>query len=85
MSNLTWNRRIVRHKEIVGAETTEWYQIHEVYYRGDKIEMWTRDGMAPGGESMAELIAELQAMLELAQSAGLKSVPPILKAEEMPK
>jgi hypothetical protein len=85
MTSLTWNRRIVRHKEIVGAESTEWYQFHEVYYRNDKIEMWTRDGIAPGGETMAELIAELQAMLELAQPAGLKSVPPVLNAEDLPK
>jgi hypothetical protein len=41
--------------------------------------------MAPGGESMAELIAELQAMLELAQMAGLKSVPQILNVEDLPR
>ena len=77
-----WNRRVIKHSEGKKA----YYQIHEVYYSADKIEMWTENAIRPGGESLDELIEELKDMLNIANYAKLKSGRlPVLNAEELPR
>lgn len=77
-----WNRRVIKH----GEGKKAYYQIHEVYYSADKIEMWTENAIRPGGESLDELIEELKDMLNIANYAKLKSGRlPVLNADELPK
>lgn len=53
-----WNNRIMRHKHPNG----DYYQIHEVYYDGDK-KSWTVEPIVPFGETVDELIEHLEMML----------------------
>jgi len=77
-----WNRRVIKH----GEGKKAYYQIHEVYYSADKIEMWTENAIRPGGETLDELIEELKDMLNIANYAKLKSGRlPVLIADKLPK
>lgn len=58
---LTWNHRVIKRES--GDEY--WYAIHEVYYDDNKqIETLTEEPVYPVGESIDDLRAELQWMLE---------------------
>jgi len=56
-----WNHRVMRKKFPDGRY---WFSIREVYYDEDgKVDGWTVDDIAPGGETVKELRAELKRML----------------------
>jgi hypothetical protein len=70
-----WNNRVVR----TTVDDTEKYEIHEVYYdANDKIEAWTRDAVAPYGETLEELREDILHMLRAVDNA------PVLNAEDLP-
>jgi len=56
-----WNHRVMKRKD--GDD--DWYQIHEVYY-DSKLEpnSWTKEGIAPGGNTLEELRDELIRMIK---------------------
>jgi len=55
-----WNHRVMKQKD--GNE--DWYQIHEVYYKDGKVDGYTTNGIAAGGNTLEELRVELNRMLE---------------------
>lgn len=58
---MTWNFRVVRES----TEGFPWYSIREVYYdRHGKVGDWTEKPVAPLGESLDELRADLARMAE---------------------
>jgi len=69
-----WNHRVF--KQVTEHEV--WYEIHEAYYEDDKKipEMWTENAIAPGGETIEELKAELKRMIKCLDK-------PILMEEEV--
>ena len=57
---MSWNYRVIRHDK----EEKIFYQIHEVYYDdNNKIETFTENAVHPFGESIEELITDLDHML----------------------
>jgi hypothetical protein len=77
-----WNRRVIKH----GEGKKAFFQIHRVYYINDKIDMWSENGIRPGGETLDELIEELKDMLNIANHAKLKAGRlPVLIADELPR
>lgn len=55
-----WNYRVIKRTFRTEAGVTETYRIHEVYYDDSgKIEGWAQDLVAPYGESIEELTADL--------------------------
>lgn len=76
---MTWNFRVVR--ESTGG--LQWHSIREVYYdRRGEVDGWTEEPVAPLGESLDELRADLARMaealnrptLEETKSVGLREV-----------
>ena len=59
MGKTTWNYRVIRQEED-GAST---FAIHEVYYEGKKVVMWTESPVAPSGNTRSELLSDLRMML----------------------
>lgn len=58
---MTWNYRVVR--ESTGR--LQWHSIREVYYDGHgEVDGWAGEPVAPSGESMDELKADLTRMAE---------------------
>ena len=57
---MAWNHRVMKQKD--GDE--DWYQIHEVYYKNGKVNGYTKNGIAAGGNTLEELRAELILMVE---------------------
>ncbi len=68
---LTWNYRVIR------QDTTDErsYEIREVYYdtRGD-IETYTENPVCPSGETLEELVEDLEHMLADARSHAVLSL-----------
>ena len=61
-----WNYRIIRRRNehpIEDLVPEFYYEIHEVYYKKNKIDLWTATSMTPYGESREDLIRGLQMML----------------------
>lgn len=57
---MTWNHRVFR-KHTGRPEEPYYYQIHEVYYNdGREIDSWTVDAVAPHGETLEELINDIE-------------------------
>ena len=60
---MSWNHRVMKHEKADGDD--DWYQIHEVYYDSKREPgSWTKEGIAPGGNTLEELRDELIKMLE---------------------
>lgn len=60
---MTWNYRIIKRHHIASNIIT--FEIHEVYYnKNGKIEGWSAGPMAPNGETILELIEDLQHFME---------------------
>ena len=58
-----WNHRVMKHEKADGDD--DWYQIHEVYYDSKREPgSWTKEGIAPGGNTLEDLRDELIMMLE---------------------
>lgn len=58
---MTWNHRVRRTE----TEHGPWFDIVEAYYDDNgNIEATTKDGIAPEGESVAELRTTLERMLQ---------------------
>lgn len=60
---MSWNYRVLRHshKSMHGDE--HYYSIHEVYYEKDgSIHAWSANPVSVGGETFAEIHAELDRM-----------------------
>lgn len=76
LKNMTWNYRIIKYdtnKNIV-------YRIHEVFYdEKGKIEGFTEDAVFAQGETVDELISDLQMMINDAKKY------PILSLKELNK
>ena len=52
---MSWNHRVMRHATTShDGSKGEFYQIHEVYYEGEKVG-YTTDSVAPFGETLEEL------------------------------
>jgi len=46
----TWNHRVMKHKD--GDQ--DWFQIHEVYYKGDNVDGYTENGISVGGRTIVD-------------------------------
>ena len=58
---MTWNYRVV--KEQAKLDEDAWCSIREVYYdKKGEIISWSADDIAPGGETVEELLEVLQLM-----------------------
>ena len=59
---MSWNHRVIRRvRNPNGNEEETFHALHEVYYdEQDRIKGWTKDAMAPIGETVEELRAELR-------------------------
>ena len=56
-----WNYRAAKHKSKVTDEV--WISIHEVYYLDDgSIHSWSEEAQAAYGETVEELLADLERM-----------------------
>lgn len=55
---MSWDYRAVKHP------VQKWYSVKEVYYTDGKIDGWAQDSMEAGGETVEELIQELELMLK---------------------
>ena len=64
----TWNHRVMKHKD--GEQ--DWFQIHEVYYKGDNVDGYTENGISVGGNTIEELREVLNLMLESLDKEVLK-------------
>ena len=72
---MTWNYRVVTRPDPTGK--LQLFGIHEVYYdSAGRIEAWTEEPCTPFGESLEELIADMDFM---AQAMG----KPVLKEAEL--
>lgn len=64
---MSFNYRVIRRDYPCGPnneETANVYQIHEVYYRADgSIEGWSQEPIAPYGECVSELKADLSYLI----------------------
>jgi len=73
---MTWNYRVVKY------DTNEniIYRIHEVFYdQDDNIEFFTEDAVLPEGDSLKELMTDLQFMMDDVKEC------PILSLKELNK
>jgi len=73
---MTWNYRVVKY------DTNEniIYRIHEVFYDQDNnIEFFTEDAVLPQGDSLKELIADLQFMMDDAKKCPALSLKELNK------
>ena len=60
---MTWNYRIIKRHHITSKIIT--FEIHEVYYNKDgKINGWSAGPTAPHGETILELVEDLQHCME---------------------
>jgi len=59
-TKMAWNYRVLKKT----LDEGEVYEIHEVYYKGNAIHMWSEDPISPYGESLEELKKDLQYQLE---------------------
>lgn len=79
---MSWNYRVMRIKGelIPGHPGTEeaFYRIHEVYYEGDTPNAWSTDPMAPYGDTVEDLQADIQLMMKAFDQ-------PVLDLEELEK
>jgi len=68
---MTWNYRVVKYnidKNII-------YRIHEVFYDKNKnMEGFTENAVSPQGDSLKELIADLQLMMDDAKKSPVLSL-----------
>lgn len=73
---MTWNYRVIKYdtnKDIV-------YRVHEVFYDKNKnIKGFTKEAVFPQGESLEELISDLQLMINDAKKH------PVLSLKELNK
>ena len=63
---MSWNYRIMRRNgiDLCGVEY-EWFELHEVYYDSDgKVDGYTIDAIAPGGDDINELKENLFQMMK---------------------
>jgi hypothetical protein len=58
--DMSWNHRVMKQKD--GDD--DWYQIHEVHYKDDKVHGYTKNGTTVAGHSIEELRWNLEKMLE---------------------
>jgi len=56
----TWNYRVLKKT----LNESEMYEIHEVYYKGNVIHMWSENPISPYGENLRELKKDLQYQME---------------------
>ncbi len=58
-----WNYRVTvtRYEPAPGVHE-DLYELREVYYEGDRVSMWTANAIAPSGESVEDLRANLAQM-----------------------
>ncbi len=49
--DMTWNHRIMRRK----IRGEDFFAIYEVFYEGKKVDGWTKDEMAPSGDTLKDL------------------------------
>jgi hypothetical protein len=83
---MSFNHRVMRHRDLDGTFV---YQVHEVFYDDDgKIDGWSSGPAKPCGESLGELMRDLQHMRDalalpvLCAKRG-KDVEPPLQVEEV--
>lgn len=58
---MTWNYRIIKHEE----NNEFYYMIHEVFYNNKgKSDSWTKEGIAPFGETLFMLKKDYKQMAE---------------------
>jgi len=68
-----WNNRVMHQTFKSAGGSEEWYQIHEVYYDKDgNIDGYTKDAIAPGGNTIDELRTELERMLKCLDKSVLE-------------
>lgn len=53
---ITWNYRVLK---TVVSEDEVYYSIHEVYYQGDKIHSYSEYPIEPLGDTLAELLIDI--------------------------
>jgi hypothetical protein len=61
---MSWNYRVLRHKEDPLSENGEWLSIHEVHYQDGKPTMCTAGPPGAGGETLEEIVKCLDLMKE---------------------
>jgi len=69
-----WNNRVMRRviKTSSGSDE-EWFEIHEVYYDdNDEVDGYTKNAIAPGGNTIDELRTELERMLKCLDKSVLE-------------
>ena len=59
---MSWNHRVMRHRDKSGLDAPDYLQIHEVYYKDGKIWGWTEGAANVGGDSIEEMKQTLQWM-----------------------
>ncbi len=76
---MTWNYRVIRHRERKHGLDHTWYGLHEVYYNSrGKMYLWAPEPEVIG-DSVKDLVGGLAAMLRDATKDA-----PILNKREMP-
>lgn len=77
---MTWNYRVIRHRERKHGIDHTWYGLHEVYYRKNgKMYLWAPEPEVIG-DSVQDLVGALASMLRDATKASV----PVLNKREMP-
>lgn len=69
----SWDYRVVRRLHDGEAD----YRIHEIYYEGDAITMWSQEAIAPSGYNLKDLIADLDLM-------AAATYKPVLELADLP-
>lgn len=77
-----WNYRTIKQTFRTEAGVTETYRIHEVYYDDSgKIDGWSQGPIAPYGESIEELKADLSYLAAALEKPVLVDVNGLLVEE----
>lgn len=67
-----WNYRVVRKQG--NPQDEFYYEIHEVYYKNDKINLWTEKAIVPFGLSVKELQNTLRQMIKDSKAPVLEII-----------
>ena len=70
------NYRVVVEKEVNGED---YYSVREVYYEDDKPTSWTAAHQYPGGETLEELVDDIELMRKSFNKPVLREVGDELK------
>lgn len=55
-----WNYRVIKKPPQSATQESACFEVHEVFYdENDDIEAWTKDACSPMGETMEELIDDI--------------------------